>query len=353
MRSDWIRPEIRALKAYHVADARGLIKLDAMENPFTWPEDLRQQWAAGLAHTDVNRYPHPHAPEVVARLRQTMGIAADMPVMLGNGSDEIIQIIAMALASPGRSLLSVQPAFVMYHMIAEFCALNYVGVRLKPDFSLDLPAMLKAIEQHQPAVIFLAYPNNPTGNLFDEADIISIIQAAPGLVVVDEAYAPFADGSFMPRLGQFPNLVVMRTLSKMGLAGLRLGYLAGPAQWLDEFDKLRLPYNINNLTQYTTCFALDHIELFDAQTQEIRAQRAILAAGLSAIPGLQAYPSQANFILVRTPSGQARPIFDRLKQAGILIKILHGSHPLLEDCLRITVGTAEENQALLKALAAD
>ena len=348
----WVRPEIRALAAYHVQEASGLIKLDAMENPYGWPEALKTAWLKRLRQVEVNRYPDPEGRELTAVLRRVMDIPQGMALLLGNGSDEIIQIIALSLARPGRTVLSVEPGFVMYRMIATFCGMDYVGVPLRADFSLDLPALLEAIERHQPAVIFLAYPNNPTGNLFDEDELVQVIQAAPGLVVIDEAYSPFTDHSFMGRLGAFPNLVVMRTLSKLGLAGLRLGYLAGPEAWLAQFHKVRLPYNINVLTQVTAAFALtEGWPVLQEQTAAIRAERARLFQTLQALPGLSPFPSQANFILVRTEPGEAEAIFERLKAAGVLVKKLHGGHPLLEDCLRFTVGTPEENERLLKELA--
>lgn len=348
----WIRQEIRDLSAYHVADASGMIKLDAMENPYVWPGELRQQWTGLLAQTDVNRYPDPSGFQLKQQLRQVMNIPADMEIMLGNGSDEIIQIIALALSGNGRSILSVDPGFVMYKMIATFCGLKYIGVPLREeDFSLDLPAILQAMDQHQPAVVFLAYPNNPTGNLFDEQQVIEVIEAAPGLVVIDEAYAPFTDDTFMHRLGQYDNLVVMRTVSKMGLAGLRLGFLAGPADWLNEFEKLRLPYNINTLTQLSAHLAMEHHAVFDEQTARIREQRTVVNTALTQMQGLTVYPSDANFILVRTADGQAKRIHAELKDKGILIKLLHGSTPMLKDCLRITIGTEEENQQLIASLA--
>lgn len=347
----WIRPEIRALSAYHVQPATGMIKLDAMENPYTWPTELRDEWVALLQATDVNRYPDPTAAELIPQLRTAMDVPDGMRVLLGNGSDEIIQMIAMALAGPDRCVLSVEPGFVMYRMIATFCAMHYVGVPLRvDDFGLDLPAIIEAMEIHQPAVVFLAYPNNPTGNLFDIVQIEQIIRAAPGLVVVDEAYAPFTDASFMTRLGEFPNLVVMRTLSKMGLAGLRLGLLAGPAAWLDEFDKLRLPYNINVLTQRSAALALRHKSIFDAQTAAIRAERGRMLDELANLRGVRVFPSQANFVLMRCPPAQVRVWFDALKAAGVLVKILDGAHPALRDCLRLTIGTAAENDALLMVL---
>jgi len=346
-----VRPEIRALSAYHVPDATGLIKLDAMENPHPWPEDLREAWLDELRSAEVNRYPDPRSPALQDALRQSMGIPDDAALLLGNGSDELIQMLALTIATPGRTVLSFDPGFVMYRMIALFAGLNYVGVPLRADdFGLDLDLTLEAIERERPALIFIAYPNNPTGNLFDTSTIEAIIAASPGLVILDEAYAPFTDTSFLPHLGRWPNLLVMRTVSKMGLAGLRLGYMAGPPEWIDEIDKTRLPYNINVLTQASAAFALSHKYVFDTQTQAIRAQRTELMAALTDLDGVEPYPSEANFVLVRTVKGQAGAIFEGLRQRGVLIKRLDGSHPLLADCLRITVGTAEENLALLAAL---
>ena len=346
-----VRPEIRALRAYHVPESSGLIKLDAMENPYTWPESLQAEWLETLLGLELNRYPDPQGRALQAALREAMEIPENMGLLLGNGSDELIQMLALAVAAPGRKILSVDPGFVMYRMIGLFVGLDYVGVPLQAeDFSIDLPAVLEAIEREQPALVYLAYPNNPTGNRFDADDMVRIIEAAPGLVVVDEAYAPFTDSSFLGLVGDWDNLLVMRTVSKMGLAGLRLGYLVGPPDWLAEIDKVRLPYNINVLTQVSAAFALRHKAVFDEQTRTIRAERARLQDALNRIAGLHPYPSEANFILTRVPEGQAGALFAGLKQAGILIKNLDGAHPLLADCLRFTVGAPEENAVLVGAL---
>ncbi len=348
-----VRPEILALTAYQVPDAAGLIKLDAMENPYGLPEGLRQEWLERLAVVDVNRYPDPRGTHLREALRAAMGVPADMALLLGNGSDEIIQMLCLTLARPGGKVLSVDPGFVMFRMIARFAGMDYVGVPLRvDDFALDKEAVLAALARERPVLTFLAYPNNPTGNLFDAGTLAEIIAAAPGLVVVDEAYAPFTDASFMDRLGDWPNLLVMRTVSKMGLAGLRLGLLAGPHPWLDQIDKTRLPYNINVLTQVSAAFVLGHKARFDEQTRLIRQERQRLFEALSALAGVYPYPSQANFILARFVPGRADGIFQALKARGILIKNLHGAHPLLADCLRVTVGTPEENDAFLAALAA-
>ncbi len=348
--ADWIRPEIQGLSAYHVPDPGEMIKLDAMENPFGWPEVMVEEWLELMAQAPLNRYPDPQAGPLKQRLRHSMAIPETAELMLGNGSDELIQIMALALAGPERVVLAPEPSFVMYRMIGLFAGLRYVGVPLRADdFSLDMPAMLAAIEEHQPALVFLSYPNNPTGNLFSRAEVETIIEAAPGLVVVDEAYAPFAEASFIGDLGRYEHLVVMRTVSKIGLAGLRLGLLAGPSSWLHEFEKLRLPYNINVLTQLSVDFALQHEQVFAEQTAHLRQERAALEQALAARSGVEVYPSRANFILLRVPAGRATALFEGLKQRGVLIKNLHNAGGLLRDCLRVTVGAPQENAAFLSA----
>jgi histidinol-phosphate aminotransferase len=279
-----------------------------------------------------------------------MEVPTEAKVILGNGSDELIQIILMSVAEKDRVVLSVEPSFVMYKMIATYTDMEYVGVPLNDDFSLNEAALLNAIEVQEPAVVFLAYPNNPTGNLFDEGVIEKVIKTAPGLVVIDEAYHAFAEKSYMSNIMDHDNLVVMRTVSKLGLAGLRLGLLAGSEAWLNEFDKVRLPYNINVLTQATAEFALAHKDIFDQQTAEIRQERTELFKVLGRIDALEVFPSSANFILFRTPRGRADQIFAGLKEQGVLIKNLNPAGGPLQDCLRVTVGKPEENAAFLAAL---
>jgi histidinol-phosphate aminotransferase len=345
-----VRPEIRALKAYHVPPAQGLIKLDAMENPWSWSDDMRRAWLETLQSVELNRYPDPAARDLQQGLRAAMGVPGTAGVVLGNGSDELIQMIIQTVAAPGRVVLAPEPTFVMYRQIGVVANMDYVGVPLTEDFALDEAAMLAALEQHQPAVTFLAYPNNPTANLFDAGTVRNILSRATGLVVIDEAYAPFTDASFMGELGQHDNLLVLRTVSKMGLAGLRLGLLAGAPAWLEQIDKTRLPYNISAVNQATGVFALAHTDVFAEQARAIREQRSALISALQALESLSVYPSDANFVLFRAPAGQATAIFEGLKSAGILIKNLHGSAAALQDCLRVTVGLPEENAAFLAAL---
>ena len=347
-----IRPDIQALAAYAIPDPGEMTKLDAMENPYAWPESLIQQWQSELQHAPINRYPDPEAKELKISLRQSMKAPADMDIMLGNGSDEIIQIILMAVCKPGQVIMSPDPSFVMYHMIATFTNMEYVAVPLDDKFDLDIKAMRQAILQHQPAVIFIAYPNNPTGNLFSRQDIEEILSLSKGLVVIDEAYHAFSDASFMSDLPDHDNLLVMRTVSKMGLAGLRLGMLAGHEKWLTEFNKIRLPYNINVLTQISADFALRHYSVFDNQTAAICKNRDTMQHDLQQLSGITVYPSSANFILFRVTDGSATRIFENLKERGVLIKNMKASQGPLKDCLRVTIGTPDENQQFLDALSA-
>jgi histidinol-phosphate aminotransferase len=351
---DWVtsvvREDIRALASYHVPDSSGMIKLDAMENPYALPDAVRREIGDIAGSAELNRYPDAGARELKGLLRQSMAVPHGMDLLLGNGSDEIIQLLAQVCARPGAVMLGVEPSFVMFPLIAKVCGLRFVGVPLAPDFGLDADAVLAAMAQHRPAVSFFAYPNNPTGNLFDADALERIVRNASGLVIIDEAYHPFARASFMARLPEFPNLLVMRTLSKLGLAGLRLGLIAGRPEWLAELDKVRLPYNLNVLTQRVALHMLSRADILDAQARAIRDGRALLSAGMSRIAGIQIYPSEANFILFRAPG--AERVFEALKRRRILIKKLAGSHPALRDCLRVTVGTPEENEAFLGALSA-
>ena len=343
-----IRPQILALNAYHVQPSPGMVKLDAMENPYLLPEQIRIEIAQATANVAINRYPDANAQQLKQHIKAVTDLPPEVDVLLGNGSDEIIQLLAMAVAKPGATLMSVEPSFVMYKIIATFTGMNYVGVPLTADFSLDLAAMLAAIKQHQPALIFLAYPNNPTGNLFSAEAIEQILAAAKGLVVVDEAYYAFASSSFLPQLARFNNLLVMRTFSKLGMAGLRLGFLAGSKAWLGQLEKLRLPYNVGVLTQAVAEILLRHHAVLLQQAEQIKRDRSWLYERLVGTVDVRAYASDANFILFRL--AHASRVFEGLKQRGVLIKKLDGSHSALQDCLRVTVGTAEENELFIKAL---
>lgn len=349
-----IRADVRALSAYHVQDAAGFIKLDAMENPYTLPPALQQKLGERLGQVALNRYPVPSYAALKAAICARLGVPAGFDIVLGNGSDELIAIVSVACAKPGAKVLAPLPGFVMYAMSAQLAGMEFIGVPLQADFTLDLPAMLSAIRMHRPAITYLAYPNNPTGTLFDADAMVAILREVgdTGVVIVDEAYQPFADASFMPQLAAFPNLVVMRTVSKLGLAGIRLGYMAAAPELLAQFDKVRPPYNINVLTQATAEFALEHSAVLDEQAAAICAERSRLALALAAMPGVEVFPSSANFILIRiTTAGlSGTTVFERLLAQKVLIKNVGKMHALLENCLRITVSTPAENALLEAAL---
>jgi histidinol-phosphate aminotransferase len=276
-----------------------------------------------------------------------------MDLLLGNGSDELIQIITMALARPGAVALVVEPTFPMYAVSAVAAGMALVGVPLQAqDFSLDLEAVETALERNRPAVTFIAWPNNPTGSLYPRADVERIVRSAPGLVVLDEAYFPFSGETFMPDLARHENLLVLRTLSKQGLAGLRLGFLAGHTRWLEQFEKIRPPYNVGTLAQVSAAFFLDRMDVFADQAGWICGERSRLSQRLAALPRVTLWPGSGNFLMFRVDSMPAVQVFDGLKTRGILIKLLDGAHPLLAGCLRVSVGRREENDAFLDALAA-
>jgi histidinol-phosphate aminotransferase len=340
-----VRPEIQALSAYHVAEADGMVKLDAMENPYPLPAALRRELAEVLARTELNRYPEPTGKKLRALLARKMGVPPGMELLLGNGSDDLIQMISLALARPGAAAMYPAPTFVMYSLNALFTGMKGIGVALRPDFSLDAGAFIERMRAEKPALVFIAYPNNPTGVLYPEQEVVEVIKACPGLVVVDEAYHVFARKTFMPRLAEFPNLVVVRTVSKLGLAGIRLGYMAGRPEWIREFNKVRQAYNVNVLTQAAALFMLERLDVLEEQAARIRADRALLREAIAALPGTRVFPSEANFFLVRVRDAGAT--YEALKRQGVLVRNLH---PGLDNCLRINVGTPDENRILLTAL---
>lgn len=345
------RPDVQAMHAYAIQDSAGMVKLDAMENPYPLPPDLQTALGQRLGALAVNRYPGARVADLQAALAGHAELPAGCALVLGNGSDELISLLALACAQPGASVLAPVPGFVMYAMSAQLQGLAFHGVPLTPDFELDEAAMLAAITQHRPAITYLAYPNNPTANLWDDTVIERIVRAVGeqgGLVVMDEAYQPFASKSYLDRLGRHRHVLLMRTLSKFGLAGVRLGYLMGPEGLITQIDKVRPPYNVSVLNCECALFALENEAVFAAQALEIRAQRAMLLGALAILPGVRVFPSEANMILLRVPD--ARQTFEALKRRKILVKNVSALHPLLANCLRLTVGTPDENRQLLAAL---
>jgi len=346
-----IRQDVKSMHAYAIQPSQGLVKLDAMENPYRLPPALQRELGERLSQVALNRYPTQCAADVVAALSAFAQLPAGCKLMLGNGSDELIDMLSVACDVPGAVVLAPLPGFVMYEMSARLRGLRFVGVPLSAGFELDGPAMLDAIERHRPALTYIAYPNNPTANLFDDATIdriVAAVGAQQGLVVFDEAYQPFASRSWLAPMAAHEHVLVMRTLSKFGLAGVRLGYLCGHAALIDEIEKVRPPYNVSALNAEATMFALDHADEYARQAALLRGQRAWLQTQLRELPGVQPFPSEANMILVRVPdAGRA---FEGMKARGVLVKHIAPLHPLLAHCLRLTVGSAEENLLMIDAL---
>ncbi len=338
------------MHGYAVQPSAGMVKVDTMENPFRLPTALRQALGERLAQVALNRYPAERGNVLRAALAAHAGMPDGCDIVLGNGSDELITMLSMACDVPGNVVLAPLPGFVMYALSAQLQGLKFVGVPTTADFELDLPAMLAAVREHRPALIYLAYPNNPTANLWNDAAIEAIIEAAPGLVVMDEAYQPFAARDSMGRLKRHPHVLLMRTMSKFGLAGVRIGYLIGRRELIAEIDKLRPPFNISVLNCEAALFALEHADEYARQADVIRHEREALQRSLRAIPGITPFPSEANMILVRVPDS-ARS-FEGMKARGVLVKNVAGLHPLLANCLRLTVGTPEENILMIDALKA-
>lgn len=350
-----IRRDIQGIHAYAVQDATGMVKLDAMENPYGLPPALQAALGERLGQVAINRYPGARIDDLRQALARHVRVPAGCALMLGNGSDELISLLAMACDVPGASILAPVPGFVMYGMSAQLQGLGFHGVPLTTDFELDEAAMLAAMRQHRPAITYLAYPNNPTANLWDAAVMRRLIAAAAefsGLVVIDEAYQPFASRTWLDEMHAEPaanaHVLLMRTLSKFGLAGVRLGYLIGAEALVREIDKVRPPYNVSVLNAECALFALEHAEVFAAQAAAIRAEREKLLVALSDLPGVHPFPSEANMVLVRVPD--ADRVFAGMKAAGVLVKNVSTMHPLVARCLRLTVGTPAENAQMLQAL---
>ena len=342
----WLRSDIKNIDAYHVPVSKDMIKLDAMESPFGVPEDLKVEFLKCIEQSEVNRYPEADPSPLKDTLRSLMGIPDEFGILLGNGSDELIQLLALA-CSKDDLIMSFEPSFVMYELVSKYVNLEYFGVQLDSNFDINLSDALLIIEREKPKIIFIAYPNNPTGNCFDYDAIIEIIKSTNSMVILDEAYYAYSDKSFLSEISNFPNLLVLRTISKIGFAGLRLGLLIGDQETIAQLNKLRLPYNINALTQTSANFLLQDKQRIINNAQIIIEERRRLAHELSLFSKFKVYPSQTNFILVH--SEDAHSLHTALKENGILIKgFPKGSK--LSDFIRISVSEPVENNILIDAI---
>jgi histidinol-phosphate aminotransferase len=342
-----IKEEVLAQKAYAVENTVCPVKLDANENPLAIPGSLREPFAARIASVSLNRYPEAGSPAPAARFAKAFGVGKDQ-VMLGNGSDELIQILCSAVARPGAEVMIPIPTFAMYRIAAQNAGLKVAAVPLDGEFDIDLAAMRERMVAHPPALTFLAWPNNPTANCFRRERIEAILREWPGIVVVDEAYFHFSGQTFLPLLGRHENLVILRTLSKVGFAAMRIGLLIGPPALIHELDKVRLPYNMNAMSQAAALFYLDHEETFLKQAEEIRSWRDELFAAMKTIPDIDPRPTDANFIFFHCDFGADR-VYSALMERGILIKNFNAPGTM-RNFMRVTVGTREENGRFIEAL---
>ncbi len=344
---DVIRPEVRALTAYHVDRATYPMKLDANESPFGPSPALEAAIREALRGLPVHRYPDPEALELRELLARRLGVPAGQ-LILGNGSDELIQMLLMAVGGPGVAVTAPVPTFSMYELGARALGLRFLGVPLDSRFGIDAPAWRAALERELPRAVFIASPNNPTGNCMDEVAIRDTLDRCRGLVVVDEAYFDYCGRTFLPELPRRPNLVILRTLSKIGMAGLRLGILAAAPAIAHELNKVRLPYNINMLSQTVARVALEHEADLRAHVRAILRERDAMQRALLAFSEVEVFPSDANFLLIRTPF-PSEVVHEGLARLGVSVRRF-GSDPALARCLRVTLGLPEENARFLDVL---
>ena len=339
-----IKPQVRKLAAYHIDETPCRIKLDAMENPFPPPAHVNREIGSAVQEAFINRYPDPSALGLKKAIAALWGMDSDL-MLLGNGSDELIQAIILAFGGP---VLIPVPTFAMYEITSRALSQNVATVPLGKDFSLDADKMLKKAKEVKAKAIFLACPNNPTGNRFSDAAVRKILHKAAAAVVIDEAYFDFSRKTYLSELKKFPNMIILRTLSKIGFAGLRIGVLAASPMVIEELNKIRLPYNINTLSQTAAVAALKHKDIIERQISLLISERENLYNVLSQMKGITAYPSETNFIMFKTSTDATR-IYTKLKQTGILIKNLNRPGPL-KNCLRVTVGKPEENSEFIAEL---
>jgi histidinol-phosphate aminotransferase len=329
-----VRPNVRKLRAYEAKEIPAKVKLDANESPYGFRLNLK-----GI---ETNRYPDPEAKRLRTAFAKQAGVRAGN-VLAGNGSDELIYYLITAFGGP---VLYPTPTFSMYEIIAKAIGVKTIGIPLDTDFDLDMKKMLPAVRKQKPRLIFLSSPNNPTGNCFSTDRILQLVEASKGLVVVDEAYHAFAGGKgFTVFLKDYDNLIVMRTLSKTGLAALRVGFLLGGPDIIDEVNKVRLPFNLNSLSQSAALEALKNRKRMRAYIKAIADERERLAGEMDGISSVKIFPSEANFIMFRVKDPDR--VHKGLLRRGVLVRDISG---MIKNCLRVTVGTKKENNAFLKAL---
>lgn len=356
-----VRDELRGFPPYSVPHPTGItVKLDANELPQPLPPDLADELGRELAAVDVNRYPDPDQSELRAEIAGSLGVDP-ASLVFGNGSDEIIQLLISCFACPrpGKPRAAVAypvPTFAVFRGATLVAGGEPVEIPLEEDFSLDFDRVHRALSSARPNLVFFARPNNPTGTLWPACGVAEVARAHPDtLIISDEAYSAFAGDSMIGRSGELPNLLVMQTLSKTGLAALRIGYLHGARAILAEIEKVRMPYNIGALNQRAAAWVLRRCRpLLTERCSQVVRERERLAAALEATAGVRVFPSQANLILFRVGQpgdGRATRVWEGMCRRGVLVRLLDRPGPLA-GCMRVTIGSTDENDQFLVALAA-
>lgn len=340
----WLRQDIKNIQAYKVANSANMTKMDAMESPFAIHKEVITEYVDAIKEAEINRYPEALANNLKKTLRELMNIPDKLDLLLGNGSDEIIQILTLA-CNKDENIISFEPSFVMYKMLAKVAGLRYQPIELDKEFEINITKTLEIIKKTKPKIIFIAYPNNPTGNDFNKNYIRQIASSTNALIVIDEAYYAYCENSFLEELENFENMILIRTISKIGFAGLRLGLLIGAKETIKQFNKLRLPYNISTINQAGANILLKRKDIIEKNAQIIIKQREYMKEQLSLIKEIKVYRSSANFLLIETT--KAQELFEFLKENLILIKNFSNTKNML-NYLRITISIEEDNNKLLK-----
>ena len=346
---DIIKPAVRALRAYTLSPHRASVKINQNENPWDAPAEIKDEVLRRFAAREWSRYPDFVPVSLQESLAQFAGWKAD-GVIAGNGSNELIQALLMVSIGPGKRVLISEPTFALYRQVATVLGGEVETVLLTPELTYDVAALLKTIEETQPDVTIICSPNNPTGCVLAEKDLIALLNASRGLIAIDEAYHEFSQRSVAPLLHEHGNLIVLRTFSKaMAFAALRVGYLLASPELVTEIRKAVLPYNLNAFSQMAAEVAVEKYSTFLGPTVEaIVAERERLYRELSEMKGLAPVVSKGNFMLVRAER-DVRQIFEELLKRDILVRDVSG-YPMLREYFRVSVGTPEENDQLLRAL---
>ena len=341
-----VKEGIRGLSPYSVPHFKCRVKLDGNESPFPPPKEVLEKVIREIKEVPMNRYPDPEAMV----LREKVSKITDFPldgIVLGNGSDELIEMLVTTFSGGTGRVLFPVPTFSMFRITSIALGLEPVEVELDDKFDIDVNSMVNEIKTKNPDLIFLASPNNPTGNRFSDDRIFEILKLSSGIVVIDEAYCDFSGKSFLPLIEQYENLIVLRTMSKVGFAGIRIGILFGRVELTREINKVRLPYNVNSLSQRVAEVVLDRVGFVTEGIQLISRERSRVYKELRIMKGVKAFPSDANFILFKVDDADG--VFKGLIEKGVLIRNFN-SPGRLENCLRVTIGTPNENNDFLRAL---